>query len=137
MGSFTSLEGCAMSAGAWAFWNIGLACVLGGAGVALAAVAAHRVADPSLTTAAMFLILHGAAAIGLSAVAGGSPQPTSFLISASVMLVAVTLFSGDVAARVLLGDRLFPMAAPIGGSLLILSWLAAGASGVIAAIKSG
>jgi uncharacterized membrane protein YgdD (TMEM256/DUF423 family) len=126
-----------MSAGAWAYWNIGLAGVLGGAGVVLAAIAAHRVADPSLTTAAMFLILHGAAAIGLSAVASGSPLPTAFLFGASLMLVAVTLFSGDVAARVLIGDRLFPMAAPIGGSLLLISWLVASFSGLIAAFKSG
>jgi uncharacterized membrane protein YgdD (TMEM256/DUF423 family) len=40
------------------------------------------------------------------------------------------LFSGDIAARVLMGGRLFPMAAPIGGSLLILGWLVVGLSAV-------
>jgi uncharacterized membrane protein YgdD (TMEM256/DUF423 family) len=53
------------------------------------------------------------------------------------MLLAVSLFSGDVAARVLLGERLFPMAAPLGGSLLILSWLIAGISGIVAAFRAG
>lgn len=124
-------------AGTWALWNAGLAGLLGAAGVALAAVAAHRVGDPSLTTAALFLIMHAAAAVALSAFAGGSPWPTALLVSASLMLFAVTLFSGDVTARVMLGDRLFPMAAPIGGSLLILAWLAAGLAGIAGAIRGG
>ncbi len=126
-----------MSGGLWAYWNIGIAGLLGAAGVALAAVAAHRVGDPSLTTAALFLILHGAAALALSALAGNATWPTGFLVAGSLMLFAVSLFSGDVAARVLLGDRLFPMAAPIGGSLLIISWLVASLSGVISAVKGG
>lgn len=123
--------------GTWAYWNIGIAGALGAAGVALAAVAAHKVADPSLTTAALFLILHGAAALALSAIAGGSAWPSGFLVAGSLMLVAVSLFSGDVAARVLLGDRLFPMAAPIGGSLLIGAWVVAALSGLVAAFRSG
>ena len=121
--------------GTWALWNVGVAGLLGAAGVALSAVAAHRVADPSLTTAALFLILHGAAALALTALAGGSPWPTAVLAAASLMLFAVTLFSGDVTARVLLGGRLFPMAAPLGGSLLILSWLVAGLSGLAAVLR--
>ncbi|MBN8911654.1 MAG: DUF423 domain-containing protein [Rhizobiales bacterium] len=123
--------------GSWALWNVGVAGLLGAAGVALAAVASHRVADPSLTTAALFLIIHGAAALALTALAGGSPWPTTVLVAASLMLFAVTLFSGDVTARVLLGGRLFPMAAPLGGSLLILAWLTAGFSGIVAALRGG
>jgi uncharacterized membrane protein YgdD (TMEM256/DUF423 family) len=129
------MKGAAMAIGSWALWNVGLAGILGAAGVALAAVAAHRVADPSLTTAALFLIMHGAAVVALSALAGGSPWPAAFLGAASLMLLAVTLFSGDVTARVLLGDRLFPMAAPLGGSLLILSWALAGLTGIVGAIR--
>lgn len=123
--------------GTWALWNVGVAGLLGAAGVALAAVAAHRVADPSLTTAALFLIMHGAAALALTALASGSPWPTVTLAAASLLLFAVTLFSGDVTARVMLGDRLFPMAAPLGGSLLILGWLVAAVSGFAAAFRGG
>jgi uncharacterized membrane protein YgdD (TMEM256/DUF423 family) len=126
-----------MTASSWALWNVGLAGLLGAAGVALAAVAAHRVSDPSLTTAALFLILHAAAVVGLSALAGGAPWPTGFLACASLMLLAVVLFSGDVTARVLLEGRLFPMAAPLGGSLLILSWLAAGVTAIVGALRAG
>ena len=124
-----------MTLGMWALWNVAVAGLFGAAGVVLAATAAHRVADPSLTTAALFLILHGGAAVALSAFAGGSSVPTGFLVSASLMLLAVALFSGDVASRVLLGDRLFPFAAPIGGSLLILSWVVAAISGAVGALR--
>ena len=123
-----------MTAGSWALLNVGLAALLGAAGVALAAVAAHRVDDPSLTTAALFLILHAAAVVALSAFAGGSPWPAVFLASASLMILGVALFSGDVTARVLLGSRLFPFAAPTGGSLMILAWAAAGIAGLAGAI---
>lgn len=129
--------GDGMVVGTWALWNVAVAGLFGAVGVVLAAAAAHRVADPSLTTAALFLILHGGAAIALSALAGGSPLPQGFLVGASLMLLAVALFSGDVAARVLLGDRLFPFAAPIGGSLLILSWLVAAITGIVGALRAG
>lgn len=122
--------------GTWALVNVGLAGLLGAMGVALAAVAAHRVAEPSLATAALFLILHGAAAMALSALAGTAPWSTGFLVSASLMVFAAALFSGDVAARVLVDTRLFPMAAPAGGSLLILAWLTASVSAVVALVKS-
>lgn len=124
-----------MTFGSWALWNIGIGALLGAAGVALAAVAAHRTADPSLATAALFLILHGVGAIALTAIAGGTPWPTVLLGAASLMLVAVALFSGDVSSRVLLGDKLFPMAAPLGGSLLIGSWLIAALTALFAAIR--
>lgn len=124
-----------MTFGSWALWNIGIGALMGAAGVALAAVAAHRTSDPSLATAALFLILHGVGAIALTAIAGGTPWPTVLLGAASLMLVAVALFSGDVSSRVLLGDKLFPMAAPLGGSLLIGSWLIAAVTALFAAIR--
>ena len=40
------------------------------------------------------------------------------------MLASVALFSGDVTLHALTGAHVFPYAAPIGGSLLIASWLA-------------
>ena len=52
-------------------------------------------------------------------------HPGVFLLAALVLLAGVTLFSGDIAARTLWGVRLFPMAAPIGGSTMIIGWLVA------------
>lgn len=102
-----------------------LAGLAGAAGVALAAAAAH-LGGAGLETAATFLILHAAALVGVTALAAGAPG-TPFariaLIGGVVLFVGLVLFSGDLAARAFLDDRLFPMAAPSGGGLLIAGWL--------------
>lgn len=112
-----------------------LASLSGAGGVALAAVAAHRVADPSLATAAQFLVMHGAAAIGLAALSASFARPRVALVAASLMLAGVFLFSGDISSRVFFGTRLFPLAAPIGGSLLIGSWFVAAFAAVWALVS--
>jgi uncharacterized membrane protein YgdD (TMEM256/DUF423 family) len=67
--------------------------------------------------------MHAAAALGVVAIATRAAHPGSFLIAALVLLIGVTLFAGDITMRTLMGQRLFPMAAPIGGSTMILGWL--------------
>lgn len=90
----------------------------GAAGVAAAAAAAHRGGD-NLQTASLFLMVHAPVflAVGL---AGGS---RAINITAIVLAVGVALFCGDLVARDYLGQRLFPYAAPIGGTVTILAWL--------------
>ncbi len=80
--------------------------------------------------AAYFLLMTAAAVVGIVALAVRSDTPRLFLFAAAVLLIGVTLFSGDIAARSLLGQRLFPMAAPIGGTTMIFGWLVAAAGGV-------
>lgn len=104
--------------------------MLGAAGVGLAAVAAHSASDPMLVTAAQFLMIHGAAALALAAMGSAASRPLGYLIAASLMIGAVLLFSGDLAFRAFTGDRLFPFAAPAGGTLLIVAWLVAAAAGI-------
>lgn len=102
-----------------------LAALSGAAGVALAAASAHISNAVNLETASRFLMIHAAAALGLGALLAAKPPLARWLAGASFALIAgVTLFSGDLVARSLAGDRLFPYAAPIGGSLTIGSWLA-------------
>ena len=93
--------------------------LVGAAGVALSAAAAHR-GGAFTGTAANFLLMHAPVflAIGL---AGGN---RCLRIASLVLLVGLLLFSGDLLARDFLGSRLFPMSAPIGGTLLIGGWLA-------------
>jgi uncharacterized membrane protein YgdD (TMEM256/DUF423 family) len=98
--------------------------------VALAAAGAHGAALSALTPAAQFLMVHAAAALAIVAVAMRAVHPAGFLMAALVLLVGVTLFSGDIAARAFWGTRLFPMAAPIGGATMILGWLVLSAAGV-------
>ena len=97
--------------------------VAGAAGVALAAVAAHKVESPALATAAMMLTIHAAAAVGIIALAMRTGREKLWQAAAVLMLAAASLFSGDIALHTLSGTHVFPMAAPTGGSLLIASWL--------------
>jgi len=97
--------------------------VAGAAGVALAAVAAHKVESPALATAAMMLTIHAAAAVGIVALAMRTEREKLWQAAAVLMLAAASLFSGDIALHTLSGTHVFPMAAPTGGSLLIASWL--------------
>jgi uncharacterized membrane protein YgdD (TMEM256/DUF423 family) len=90
----------------------------GAAGVALLAVAAHA-GGGNVETAASMLVMHAPAflAIGLLG-ASRVLRAGSF-----VLLFGLLLFAGDLVMRHYAGARLFPMAAPIGGGLLIFGWL--------------
>lgn len=101
---------------------IALACLMGAAGVALSAAAAHS--DSSLGTAGNILLFH-APAVMAAAIAAHLAllwRPAGLAGGAALVLGAL-LFSGDIALRAYTGDRLFPFAAPSGGMLLILGWL--------------
>ena len=45
-------------------------------------------------------------------------------LAAFGFVIAAALFAGDLSLRQYAGHSLFPFAAPTGGTLLILSWLA-------------
>lgn len=102
----------------------------GAAGVGLAAAGAHGNDLSTLTPPAYFLIMHATAAAAIIAVASRAAHPGAFLLAALVLLAGVTLFSGDIAARTLWGVRLFPMAAPIGGTTMIIGWLLLSVAGI-------
>lgn len=91
----------------------------GAAGVVLSAAASHR-GGAFVGTAATFLLMHAPVflAVGL--------LNANRILGAGcfVLLVGLVLFSGDLLARDFLGTRLFPFAAPVGGTLLIAGWLA-------------
>jgi uncharacterized membrane protein YgdD (TMEM256/DUF423 family) len=114
-----------------------LAALAGAAGVALSAVAAHGSADSvNLDTASRFLLIHAAALLALAAIGANALPFPRWLAAATFALAAgVALFSGDLACRAFSGARLFPYAAPIGGSLTIGSWLALAAWALAAALR--
>lgn len=101
--------------------------LMGAAGVGLAAYAAHRVQHPALATAATMQMVHAAALLGLCAIAARAENPRPWIALGFVMQVSVSLFGLAVAHHALMGNHLFPYAAPIGGSGAILSWLAVAA----------
>lgn len=114
-----------------------LAGLMGAAGIVLAAAGAHAVPGAGLDSAAYMLLFHAAA---LLAAAGLVQQrmlwrPLALAVLAA-WLVGAVLFSGDVAMRAFTGHRLFAMAAPSGGIILILGWLALAAAGVDALLRN-
>jgi len=111
--------------------------LMGAAGVVLLAAAAHAAPGAGLDSAGQMLLFHAAAVI--AAVAALQPvllfRPLA-LAAAIGLVVGTVLFSGDIAMRAFAGHRLFPMAAPTGGVILIASWLAAAVAAAIALARS-
>ncbi|MGY3531016.1 DUF423 domain-containing protein [Bradyrhizobium sp. USDA 4452] len=103
---------------------IGLAAIMGACGVILAAAAAHLPDATRLAAASSMLLFHAPAAIATIAVAERAIIHTKLaVVSAAGFVIAASLFAGDLVLRQYAGHGLFPMAAPSGGTLLILSWL--------------
>src|SRR5690606_16048960 len=101
-------------------WVIAIAGIIGAAGVAMAAAGAHG-ADPRLLGTASTICLANAPALLALGLAGRQVRLAE--LSAALLTLGTALFAGDLALRAFVGERLFPMAAPIGGSTTIVAWL--------------
>ena len=101
-----------------------LAGIMGADGVVLAAAAAHQPDATRLASASSMLLFHAAAVMGAVALAErGIIHLRIGMATAWGFVVATALFAGDLTLRQYAGHGLFPMAAPTGGTLLIMSWL--------------
>ncbi|TRC81016.1 DUF423 domain-containing protein [Mesorhizobium sp. WSM4307] len=98
----------------------------GAAGVALSAAAAHR-GGAFTGTAASFLLMHAPVFLAVGLIGANR----CLRIASLVLLAGLLLFAGDLFARDFLGSRLFPMSAPIGGTLLIAGWLGIAISALV------
>jgi uncharacterized membrane protein YgdD (TMEM256/DUF423 family) len=117
---------------------ITLAGLMGAAGIALAAAAAHAAPGAGLEGAAYMLLFHAAAVLGGTALMqqGASWRPLVLVVLAA-WIVGAVLFSADIALRAFAGHRLFPYAAPLGGMILIAAWLGLVAAAVVGAASRG
>ena len=114
-----------------------LAGLMGAGGVVLAAADAHATPGAGLAGAAYMLLFHAAALVGGAALfAQGALWRPLLLAVLIAWIVGAALFSGDVALRGFAGHRLFPMAAPTGGIVLIAAWLALAAAAVGALMRN-
>jgi uncharacterized membrane protein YgdD (TMEM256/DUF423 family) len=101
-----------------------LAGVMGADGVVLAAASAHQPDAGRLASASSMLLFHAVAVLAAVALAERAVIHAAIGIAAAFgFVVATALFAGDLTLRQYAGHGLFPMAAPTGGTLLILSWL--------------
>lgn len=97
---------------------------MGTAGVALAAAAAHAAPGAGLESAAYMLLFHAAAVVGGVALLDRDVMVRlPLLIAVAGWIIGAALFSGDISLRAFTGNRLFPMAAPSGGMILIAAWV--------------
>lgn len=111
---------------------IGLAGLMGAAGVALAAASAHGADAGRLASASAMLLFHATAILAATAlIERGLLHGGIGLIAAFGFVIAAALFAGDLTLRQYAGHSLFPYAAPTGGTLLILSWLAVSVAAVV------
>jgi uncharacterized membrane protein YgdD (TMEM256/DUF423 family) len=102
-----------------------LAGIMGADGVILAALSAHEADATRLGAASSMLLFHASAALGAVALAERGIVHAKIGIAAAFGFVAAAaLFAGDLTLRQFAGHSLFPLAAPTGGTLLIISWLA-------------
>ena len=101
-----------------------LAAVMGADGVILAAAVAHQPDAARLASASSMLLFHASAMLAAVLLVERRVIHMQFGFAAAFgFVIAAALFAGDLTLRQYAGHSLFPMAAPTGGTLLILSWL--------------
>jgi len=102
-----------------------LAGVMGADGVILAAASAHQPDATRLASASSMLLFHAAAILGGGRIIKNEIANLQIGLTAAFgFVIAAAIFAGDLTLRQYIGHGLFTMAAPTGGTLLILSWLA-------------
>jgi uncharacterized membrane protein YgdD (TMEM256/DUF423 family) len=107
-------------------WAVVLAGLIGAAGIASAAAAAHSGAEVRLLGAASAICLANAPALLVLGLSGRRLRLGA--LCAALLALGTILFAGDVGLRAFLDRGLFPMAAPTGGSTMIIGWLLVGMS---------
>ena len=101
-----------------------LAGIMGADGIILAAASAHQPDAARLASASSMLLFHATAVLAVVALAERGVIHLRIGIAAAFgFFIAAALFAGDLTMRQYVGHSLFPMAAPTGGTLLIVSWL--------------
>jgi uncharacterized membrane protein YgdD (TMEM256/DUF423 family) len=102
-----------------------LAGVMGADGVILAAASAHQPDATRLASASSMLLFHAIAVLAVVALTERGVIHARIGIAAAFgFVIAAALFAGDLTLRQYAGHSLFPLAAPTGGTLLIVSWVA-------------
>lgn len=103
--------------------HLALAALMGLCGVGLLAAGSH-LAGGQASIAGEMLLFHATAVIAATtARQAGLLSNVVARTALSVLIVGVVLFAADLALRAFVGSKLFPMAAPLGGGIIMLGWL--------------
>jgi uncharacterized membrane protein YgdD (TMEM256/DUF423 family) len=101
-----------------------LAGVMGADGVILAALSAHQGDAARLASASSMLLFHATAVLATVALTERHVVHLQLGLAAAFgFVIAAALFAGDLTLRQFAGHGLFAMAAPTGGTLMIVSWV--------------
>lgn len=114
---------------------VAVAGLYGALGVATAAAAAHMTGDARLGTASNFLMLTAPALVAAAAASQAFGLGRWLTIPAWGIALGALMFCGDLLIRVAFDVSPLPMTAPIGGTLLIVSWLALAIGAAIGAAR--
>lgn len=113
--------------------HLALAALMGFAGVALLAAAAHITGTANVQTAGQMLLFHASVIIGATAARrSGHLHDLLARIALSAIIVGAALFAADLARRGFGGAALFPRAAPTGGWFMLGGWLGLAVAAVTA-----
>lgn len=102
--------------------------LMGASGVALAAAASHGGDTLFLGSASTMCLAHAPVLLGLYLAHRHFRSATP---AALVLGLGTIVFAADLVSRHYIGDRLFPFAAPVGGTLMMLGWLTVAAGAVL------
>jgi uncharacterized membrane protein YgdD (TMEM256/DUF423 family) len=116
----------------WARLLISLAGLLGASGIVVGAAGAHAGGGDLARLASNFLLMHAAVTLGLVAVAARFDRRWPFYLAALLICVGAGAFCGDVSSVAFAGRHVVAYLAPVGGSALILGWIAIAVSPWIA-----
>lgn len=99
--------------------------LIGAFGVGFSALAAHGGDTRLYGAAALICLTQAPALLGLFI---GWRMVRTAPVASLLITVGCVLFAGDVSILAKFGHGLFPMAAPIGGTMMILGWVAVAAA---------
>jgi uncharacterized membrane protein YgdD (TMEM256/DUF423 family) len=113
--------------------HLTLAALMGLAGVALLAAAAHVTGTTNVQTAGQMLLFHAPVIFGATvARKAGFMHDGLARIALTLAMLGAALFAADLSRRGFQGEALFARAAPIGGFLMLGGWLVLALSALFA-----
>ena len=116
---------------------VAVAGLLGVSGVMLGAAGAHRGGGDLTALASTFSILHAGTILALASLRVTLPRLSAGLtVAASAIGLGTLMFAGDLSMAGLASWHPLPLAAPIGGMLLILGWIAVPVTAVTSLLGS-
>lgn len=110
-----------------------LAALMGLAGVALLAAAAHVTGTTNVQTAGQMLLFHAPVVIGVTAAGRiGLLHESRSRIAVLILIAGVAMFAFHLAYLGIRNERLFVGAAPGGGFLILAGWVGVAISALFA-----